>query len=187
MKPIFTIHAGEYVVGDQIEKKFGKNVNVWIPSKDTGIDLLLTDKSNLKTASLQVKFSKDFLFTSMKPEFREELLACGWWTLNRKKLEESNADFWVFALHSFKDKEFQYVIIQTQKLRKIYDGLERNGNIIQSYIWVTNSRPKMCWEARDISKEKQISLAGGTFNNDMRNLTSYLEDWDSIMEKLGIK
>ncbi len=43
MKPLFTIHAGEYLVGERIEKNF-KEWNVWIPSKDTGIDLLVLTK-----------------------------------------------------------------------------------------------------------------------------------------------
>jgi len=60
MKPIFSIHAGEYLVGTHIEENY-KNFNVWLPSKDTGVDLLVTDQANSKTASLQVKFSKDFL------------------------------------------------------------------------------------------------------------------------------
>ena len=48
MKPLFTIHAGEYLVGSYIEKHF-KKYNVWIPSKDTGIDLLVTNSKNNKT------------------------------------------------------------------------------------------------------------------------------------------
>src|SRR5690554_7689567 len=67
MQPLFTIHAGEYLVGSHIEQHLrdpnGDKVNVWVPSKDTGIDLLVTDKTNKKTTSLQVKFSKDFLLT----------------------------------------------------------------------------------------------------------------------------
>jgi hypothetical protein len=57
MRPIFTIHAGEYLVATEIEKKF-RDLRVWIPSKDIGIDLLVTDESQNKVASLQVKFSK---------------------------------------------------------------------------------------------------------------------------------
>jgi hypothetical protein len=62
MKPLFSVHAGEYLVGSHIEHRFRK-VNVWVPAKDTGIDLLVTDRSNRRSASLQVKFSKDFLVT----------------------------------------------------------------------------------------------------------------------------
>ena len=59
MKPLFTIHAGEYLTGEYIERNY-PHWNVWVPSKDTGIDLLVTDETNSKTVSLQVKFSKDF-------------------------------------------------------------------------------------------------------------------------------
>ena len=58
MRPIFTVHAGEYLVACEIETRY-KNHQVWIPSKDSGIDLLVTDLSCQKVASIQVKFSKD--------------------------------------------------------------------------------------------------------------------------------
>jgi hypothetical protein len=45
MKPMFTIHSGEYLVGAHIERRF-KRVNVWVPSRDTGVDLLLSDPQN---------------------------------------------------------------------------------------------------------------------------------------------
>jgi hypothetical protein len=41
MRPLFTIHAGEFLVGSDIEGKF-RHVNVWLPTKDTGIDLLIS-------------------------------------------------------------------------------------------------------------------------------------------------
>ena len=37
MKTLFTIHAGEYLVGDYIQD-FYPRWNVWVPSKDTGIE-----------------------------------------------------------------------------------------------------------------------------------------------------
>lgn len=47
MQPLFTIHAGAYLVGSHIKQHLrgpnGEKVNVWVPSKDTGIDLLVTD------------------------------------------------------------------------------------------------------------------------------------------------
>ena len=55
MKTLFTIHAGEYLVGSEIEKLF-KNYRVWIPSKDTGIDLLVTDKLKIKEKRGQTPF-----------------------------------------------------------------------------------------------------------------------------------
>jgi len=43
VRPLFTIHAGEYLVASEIERRFGRT-NVWVPSRDTGVDLLVTDR-----------------------------------------------------------------------------------------------------------------------------------------------
>ena len=53
MKPFFTIHAGEYLTGEFIEQKLrdpnGNRLNLWVPAKDTGVDLLVTDHLNKNT------------------------------------------------------------------------------------------------------------------------------------------
>ena len=77
MKPLFTIHAGEFVVGDFVERHFPR-VNVWVPTRDTGIDLLVTDSRSDRKVSIQVKFSRDFLATHMPAVFQKPLRACGW-------------------------------------------------------------------------------------------------------------
>ncbi len=59
MRPLFTIHAGEYLVGLHVQKSL--KLNAWIPAEDIGIDLLITDSDNLRAVSLQVKYGKDFL------------------------------------------------------------------------------------------------------------------------------
>ena len=46
MRPLFTVHAGEFLVGQHIEGFKGKNV--WVPTKDTGVDLLVTNSANTK-------------------------------------------------------------------------------------------------------------------------------------------
>ena len=33
MKPLFSVHAGEYLVGSHIEHRF-RRVNVWVPDAD---------------------------------------------------------------------------------------------------------------------------------------------------------
>ena len=108
MKPIFTIHAGEYLVGSYIEENY-KNLNVWIPSKDTGIDLLITDQKNNLNVSLQVKFSKDFLITHGTKEQQGKFQSWGWWTLNREKINNSSADFWVMVMHTFNDRNMHFI------------------------------------------------------------------------------
>lgn len=77
MRTIFTIHAGEYLVGSHIESKI-KDFNIWIPSKNTGVDLLVTNKQNTKSVSLQIKFSNDFLVTHLSEMHQQGLKACGY-------------------------------------------------------------------------------------------------------------
>ena len=79
MKPLFTVHAGEYLVGSHVEQTF-RRVHVWVPSRDAGVDLLVSDRLNRRAVSLQVKFSKDWL-PHMLAVFQKELRACGWWTM----------------------------------------------------------------------------------------------------------
>ena len=146
MQPLFTIHAGEYLVGSYIESHF-KRYNVWVPSKDTGIDLLVTDSKNDKTVSLQVKYSKDWTTTHMKPEFNNRFKAWGWWTLNRTKIKSSKADLWIFVMQSFAHKTIECVIIPPKTLLEILDKIhEPKKRICQSYMWVRND--KTCWETR---------------------------------------
>ena len=183
MKPLFTIHAGEYLVGSHIESQF-KDWQVWIPSKDTGIDLLVSNSDNSKTASIQVKYSKDFLVTHGKPAHQSKLISCGWWTLNRQKLADSSANFWVFVLHSFNQKTMQHVIIQPKELYRRLNLLHSKTKIIQTYLWVTTI--ETCWETRGLKKDQQDAIV----NNDIlkidenRNFSQFLNNWEPVKNKL---
>ena len=97
MRPIFTVHAGEFLLGAHLEAVF-KGINIWMPTKDTGVDLLVTDRENKRTVSFQVKCSRDFLMTHMETLFQKPLRVCGWFGLDRQKLESSTADYWAFVL-----------------------------------------------------------------------------------------
>ncbi len=181
MKPFFTIHAGEYLVGSYIESNF-KDINLWIPSKDSGIDLLLTNQDNTKTVSIQVKFSKDFLTTSMSDIFQKGLRVCGWWTLNREKIKLSKADFWIFALHRFNSNDLQFIIIEPDRLITLFDNLNRKGKTIQSYIWVTEKLK--AWETRYLKKQDQILIANHAYNDPIRDLSKYLNNWETVFKNL---
>jgi hypothetical protein len=183
MKPIFTIHAGEYLVGSYIEQHF-KDWRVWIPSKDTGIDFLVSNADNSKTTSIQVKFSKDFLVTHGKAAHQGNLISCGWWTLNRQKIKNSTAEFWVFVLHTFNEKNMQYVIIQPQELYRRLDLIHSTAKTLQSYLWVTTAGK--CWEARGLKKEQQNSIANADTGeiDEVRDFTEFLNNWKPLAEKL---
>jgi hypothetical protein len=185
MKPLFTIHAGEYLVGSYVEENF-KELNVWIPSKDTGVDLLLSDRGATHTVSIQVKFSKDFLSTIMNPKFRQKgskLKSCGWWTINREKLSKSTADFWVFVLLGF-DATQDFIIIRPKDLLQRLTAIFGDRPSFQSYLWVTQ---KTCWEARGLSQGEQVRISMGNYEDKSRDLSECLNEWKPILQRLSYK
>jgi len=179
MKPLFTIHVGEYVVGEYIERTF-KKVNLWVPARDTGIDLLVTDSNNNKTISLQVKFSRDFSNLSKDPIFKKSLKAHGWWSLNRQKIAASKADCWVFALMGFEQRCVEFVIIKPAELLKRLTTINKQptSKIIQTYFSVMES--KRCWETRGLTQDDKLKIACNQFVNDPRDLSAYLNNWAPI-------
>ncbi len=183
MKPLFTIHAGEYLVGSYIEGNF-KKYNVWVPSKDTGIDLLVTNPKNSKTTSLQVKYSKDWTATHMKPEHNNGFRSWGWWTLNPTKIKNSKADLWVFVMQSFAHKTTECVVIPPKTLLTVLKKLHGSPKkLYQTYMWVRND--DTCWETRGLKKAEKNSLADNNYENRDRDLTQYLNNWNPMKKKLG--
>jgi len=180
MRSLFTIHAGEYLVGAEIERRF-KRTNVWIPSKDTGVDLLVSDRSNRSTVSLQVKLSKDFLVTHMSrlAEYQEHLRACGWWTLDRKKLAQSDADYWVFVLQGYANRSTDFVVIPRQRLVERLEKIHGSYKTCQTYLWVTCTH--QCWETRGLKRPDQLAVTQGTFRDGLRDFTPWLNNWEPIV------
>lgn len=185
MKPIFSIHAGEFVAGEYIERNF-HGVNLWVPAKDRGIDLMVTDAENKRTVSFQVKFSRDFLVTDMPPEFQKPLRACGWWTLNREKIAKSPADYWIFVLVGFVRRTTDFVIVKPStlltRLDEIHGKMERTGKF-QTYLWVT--KMERCWETRGLKRVDQLAIAEGRFSVDARDFSTFLNNWQPIKDLTG--
>jgi len=183
MKPLFSVHAGEYLTGSHIEKQF-KHVNLWVPAKDTGVDLLVSDRANRRTVSLQVKFSKDFLVAHMQkeaPEFQKKLRACGWWTLNSDKMSKSPADYWVLVLQGFANTSVDYVVIPPQELlRRLRDIHHGEQKIWQVYVWITKT--ERCWETRGLSKSDRLLITDDKFSDlhRHRDFSEYLNAWGPV-------
>jgi hypothetical protein len=184
MKPLFTVHAGEYLVGSHIETHY-KKWNIWVPSKDTGIDLLVTDAKNTKTVSLQVKYSKDFTQITRTPFLQTKLVASGWWSLQGKKIKESKADFWVFALPSFIEHSISFIIIPpTELLRRFQAILRKSEKRLDSYLWITKSG--RCWESRGLKSADHDMIAYDRFEDANRNFTQFLNSsgWVEVEKRL---
>lgn len=176
MRPIFTVHAGEYIVADHIERSF-RGVRVWIPSKDDGQDLLLTDRANKQSISLQIKFSKDFLIQNTDHSLRENLLGWGWWSIDAEKLARSTADLWVFAVMDFFSKEASYILISPKDLMEKFTTIHGKKKIWQIYLMVT--KKGQCFETRGLSQKDQIALIKGDLSIPERDLTRWM-DWEPV-------
>ena len=150
--------------------------------KDTGIDLLVTDRKNLHTVSLQAKYGKDFLPEERNPELREKLRCLSWFTLNRAKLDASPAEFWVFVLHGFNSKVPDFVVIPTAELQQRMTRLHTDKTL-QIYLCTTEN--KWCWEIRDLGHDIS-QIKEGVRNEPLRNFTQYLNanGWAALTKKL---
>ena len=179
MKSLFTIHAGEFVLGDFIGRKFRDRVNLWVPARDTGIDFLVTDSKNRKTVSLQVKSSRDYPPQHLSIGLRKSL-ACGGWKINRQKLADSKADYWVFVLMGFERRSPDFVVIKPSELLKRLDDIHGKAKAtIWSYLWVTEA--KRCWETRGLKRSEERAIAQGQYSNEIRDFSRHLmKDWSFI-------
>lgn len=181
MRPIFTIHAGEFIVGEHLERKYKRRLNVWVPTRDTGVDLLVTNSKNTKTISFQIKFSRDYLTTHKGSEFQDPMRVCSWFVLDRDKIRHSSAHYWIFVLIGSKKRSRDYLIIKPAKLLKQLERLPANRRVrgkLQVYFWVTEK--KLCYDARDLTKSEQLKIAKGSFVNRDREYSTYLNNWKML-------
>jgi len=182
MRPMFTVHVGEYLVGEYIERTYPR-WNVWVPSKDTGIDLLVSDAKNRKTVSLQVKFSKDFVPVQRSCLMQSRFLALGWWKYEPGKLKRSEADFWVLVLPSLVEKATSFIVVSPAVLlQRLWAIHGRSRTPIQSYFTVTKS--KHCWETRGLSNTDHELVALDRYPDTTRDFTSPLNAWGQIEKRL---
>jgi len=181
MRPIFTIHAGEFIVGEYIEKRFGKTTNLWIPSKDTGVDLLVTNKNNNKSVSLQVKLSRDYSPEQAKNAFEEKFLACGWLTLRKDKIENSPADYWVICLISHHKRIApQFLILEPRVLKERLVSIHGEHDFYHFYPWVTSGQSPIALDGRGLPKNEKDSLLSGSVKLGAREYTDTLNNWKCI-------
>ena len=182
MRPIFTIRAGEFIVGEHLERSF-KGINIWVPTKDTGVDLLATNSTNTKGISFQVKFSRDYLTTHLDAEFQKPLRACGWFTLDREKIVQSSAQFWILLVIGSKARSRDYVIIRPTDFLKRLERIHGAEKKFQVYLWITEK--DTCWETRGLTKSEQLEIAKDTFADKERDFTAYLNNWEMVQSLIG--
>lgn len=179
MKPLFTIHEGEFLAGDHINRKLGHKYEVWVPTKDGGMDLLVTRKGlRGKAVGLQVKFSRGY---GTSKELARHAIATSWFMLDPAKVRKSGADLWVFVILTLKHEE-HFVVIPTRELRKrIPRG---SGSRWDLYLWVFDNRA--CYQVRGLSPEEKQNILHRGVRDRHHNFSQWLENWN-LLEKLTRK
>ena len=191
MRSLFTIHAGEYLVGQYIEDNF-KKLNVWIPSKDTGIDFLVTNKSNTKSISFQVKLSKDYSSSQRKNEIEQGITVGGWLTLRHDKIEQSNADYWVIAiLPNERYLKPIYIVIKPKELLMKLIAVQSNGasKTYHIYPWIKKGKGnkfEFAINGRGLSKSEKVILKNNPRSIKDRDLTEFLDNWECLKDLSNI-
>ncbi|HBT32681.1 MAG TPA: hypothetical protein DEB15_07525 [Pusillimonas sp.] len=178
MRPLFTIHGGEYLVGEFIERRF-PTLNVWIPSKDTGVDFLITNKTNVLTVSLQVKLSRDYRPPEATSDFESCLAAGGWLALSHEKIEKSTANYWVFVLVSHERRtKPRFIVIPPAELLKRLIAIHGRSKTYHFYPWITRSGITL--DGRGLKKAQKQALSNGSLLLGERDLGQFLECWTPL-------
>lgn len=168
VRTLFTLHAGELLVAEEVKRRF-RDVDLWVPLKDTGIDLLVT-RGARHVVSLQVKFSTDLL--KRRPP---DVVAKGWWTFRASKIQESKADLWVLVIYPLPPARPRYLVVAPQELAERMTGVFGPRERIQSFIHVT--RDGRCWETGGLLRDEAL-------DDDRRDFTRYLDAWDELERRL---
>ena len=193
MRPIFTIHAGEFIFGEEVERVAPK-ARLWMPTKDTGVDFFITGALRKSGVGVQVKMSRDYRPLQASSKFDEALEGAGWFVFSAKKLATSEADIWSLLVVSRERRKRPYFInipprVLLENLRRVH-GEQTSYHL---YVWVISARKiagnpssneLLCLEGRNIKEEGKAAIVTGDFQFGDRNLTKYLESWE-FLERLS--
>ena len=111
----------------------------------------MTNGQQTKVASLQVKFSKDYLGAAGSA-LSPGVVSTGWWTFQRKKIAASSADYWVLVLYRFQSRQFDFVVIPPRELLARYDRIAP-GRLRSKAT--SPSRPRSAAGRREVSTRRR--------------------------------
>lgn len=175
MKPIFTIHEGEFLVGDHLNRKFGRKYDVWVPTKDSGVDLLVTRKQRKGNAiRLQIKFSRSF---DIRAEFARHLVATSWFRLEPSKIRRSQADLWVFVILTLRHEQHFVIIPKSELQKRIPRSPRKRWDL---YLWVFDNGE--CYQVRDLKTDERLETLHRGVRDWRRDFSEWFENW-KLLEK----
>lgn len=171
MKSLFTVHEGEFLVGDYINRNLGKDYDVWLPTRDRGVDFLVTRKGGKgKPVALQVKFSRSF--NDEEGEFSSNVLATSWFKLDPKKVRQSPAHLWVFLFITRKNEK-HFVLIPTRELQK---RIPRNcGPTWHLYLWACANGS--CYQVRYLNSRAKMDAVTHGVKDKALDFSEWVDNW----------
>ncbi len=175
MKPIFTVHAGEFLVGQYIAQKYKGKYEVWLPAKDIGVDLLVTHRNKPKPiVKIQVKHSRSHM-KRITPS--SEFAARGWYTIRGKQLRKPRAEWWVFVI-SPTYSGHHYIIIPRKDLKKMV-GSGRGTKV----LYLSLLKDGRCFNTRGLTKGQTMKAIYDGDIPSYRDWSPYVEAWSSMLPK----
>lgn len=178
MKPIFTIHAGEFVFGEHVENNF-RGLKLWVPAKDTGIDFLVTDSTSKKTVSVQVKMSRDYRPPLAISEFDRSLIAAGWFVFSHSALESSPADFWSIILISHERKS-KPIFLNVSPVELLHCLIKTHGKQKNYHLYPWLFADGRCIEGRGMKESDKKAFIAKEYDIGSRDLSAFNENWDFL-------
>ena len=175
MKPIFTIHEGEFLAGDKINRTFGRKYDVWVPTKDHGVDLLVTRKGRKgRAAALQVKFSRSF---DIPPELARHVVATSWFRLEPRKIRKSAADLWVFVILTLRHEQHFLLVPRRELQKRVPRSASKRWDM---YLWVYGDGS--CYQVRDLDPDERLDTVRHGVHDPHLDFSDWLENW-GLLEK----
>lgn len=174
MRPLFTIHAGEFLVGEYISRALKGKFDVWLPVQDTGVDLLLTPsvpRTKVRPLTLQVKFSRSFPAKIQQPEF----LARGWFTLQPTKILKSRADVWIFVVLTMRHDPHFILVPLNELKRRIPRPIPRIW-----HMYLTIYRGSRAFDTRGLRSQEILACPLRGVKDLRRDYTACLENWSLL-------
>ena len=170
-----TFHGswGEYLVGAYIEHTYPQWC-VWVPSKDTGIDLL-RDGFTKQEGSLTAGQVLQGLEPDSPPHLvQNKLMATGWWTHQDQKIEKSKADFWVFVLPSFIEHETASLLFHQATSSGGFGQFMAERARGNPLVSIGDEDGTLLGDARAAECRYQELIAFDRFSNQSRDFTRFL-------------
>lgn len=185
MRPIFTIHAGEFVFGEEFAKRF-KESDLWIPTKDKGIDFLVTKPNDKHPVAVQVKMSRDYRKDVAATLYDKALIAGGFFSFSKAKIAHSPADVWSLILVS-RERRMAPLFINISP-KHLLDRLQATYGDQDPYVlypWVlkppaTEGKQQskiFCVEGWNLKKQEREDVVRGRYQLGQRDWTDHLDDW----------